>query len=171
MHIFVWLLCPSISETIPNTHFHGKQFQGLSTGVLLLKLKNMRESGEFKENPSLSLSSFSLYMSIIYREYGIIFIESMENKSLYNANNMISRWIQCWAVKRKNGGFSWEISSKEWLGPCWTRLVACHISSYHPLKRNLISLKYINHISDAYWCKLYFPVLFGFPSSLGIGVT
>ena len=40
--IFVWSLCPSISEAIPNTHFHGKQFQGLSTGVLFLKLKSMR---------------------------------------------------------------------------------------------------------------------------------
>jgi len=96
------------------TGANDQQRRGLSTGVLLLKLKSMRESGASKK-------------SIIQR-----------------------RWIQCRAVKHKNGGISWEISSKEWLGACWTRLVACYISSFHPFKFKFSNIWITNYIR---WCK------------------
>ena len=89
----------------------------------------------------------------------------------YNADNKMLRWIQCWTVKCPYGSAVWEISSKEWLGPCWTGLVA-HIPSYQlkcsRFQYPQIYEAWIMYNSRGY--KFHFTSS-GFLSSLGTRVT
>ena len=87
----------------------------------------------------------------------------------YNADNKMLRWIQCWTVKCPYGSAFWEISSKEWLGPCWTGLVA-HIPSYQYPQIYEAWIMYYSDVEDLNFISplQVFSPLLG-PESLGEG--